>query len=455
MDWDLFVGRFHPLVVHFPVALLMAAALMEMLTRIKFFRPIGAAIPFILFLGALTAFLSMLLGWLIAGDRGYDEGTLFWHRWLGVSVFSVSVVLCLVSIGVIRVGEKLRLSFFILIFILVSLTGHLGGALTHGENYLSEYAPEFLQRFLQSNQPEDQLTLHPNPDSVVVFRDLISPILIAECTPCHDENQHKGGLHVTTIEALRKGGDTGPAVVPGNSTESELFRRISLPVNHPKFMPLRKTPLSFSKVNILRWWIDQGASPDATLTASSIDHVREYLLREYSYEPIVRPYYEITSVGAADPEKLYRLVQQGFKITALANGSNYLSVMCPQPSLTVDQLQELLSVAEQVTWLDVSNSGITDDHIDVLTEFVNLTRLNLHSNPVSDIGIRKLKALPHLEILNLYKTAISDNILMAIAELPSLKRVYVWQTRVSPDAVKELIEKKPTLQVDTGFQFVE
>src|SRR5690606_16924601 len=98
------------------------------------------------------------------------------------------------------------------------------------------------------------------------FRDLISPILTARCLPCHDDLQRKGGLDVTTQEGLRKGGDNGPAVTPGKSMDSPLFLRVSLPPDDPKFMPVRMTPLSYSEVSLLKWWIDNGADYGARLT---------------------------------------------------------------------------------------------------------------------------------------------------------------------------------------------
>ena len=53
-----------------------------------------------------------------------------------------------------------------------------------------------------------------------LFRDKVAPILERRCLHCHGEATHKGNLSLSTAAAVFKGGDSGPAVVPGKPEES-------------------------------------------------------------------------------------------------------------------------------------------------------------------------------------------------------------------------------------------
>src|SRR5262245_270055 len=61
------------------------------------------------------------------------------------------------------------------------------------------------------------------------FEGKIRPILVNECYKCHSKEQGKikGGLLVDSREALLKGGDTGPSIVPGDPTKSLLIKAVS------------------------------------------------------------------------------------------------------------------------------------------------------------------------------------------------------------------------------------
>ena len=91
----------------------------------------------------------------------------------------------------------------------------------------------------------------PDP-KIVVFRDEVRPIL-QRCVACHSGGDPTGGLTLTTRAGALKGGDAGPALVPGDSAKSLLFHRISA-----KEMPPKK-PLNAVEIGVLRRWIEDGA----------------------------------------------------------------------------------------------------------------------------------------------------------------------------------------------------
>src|SRR5258708_38456816 len=77
---------------------------------------------------------------------------------------------------------------------------------------------------------------------VELFAKQIRPILETQCVECHGGKATKHGLDLTTREGLLRGGDGGPAIVPGKATESLLYRRITH-ADEPG-MPFKRDKLS-------------------------------------------------------------------------------------------------------------------------------------------------------------------------------------------------------------------
>src|ERR1700687_3118907 len=65
-------------------------------------------------------------------------------------------------------------------------------------------------------------TAEPNPEGIELFEKTIRPLLAANCLSCHNAAKHKGGLVLENEAGLKKGGDTGPAVKPGDPDKSLL-----------------------------------------------------------------------------------------------------------------------------------------------------------------------------------------------------------------------------------------
>lgn len=89
----------------------------------------------------------------------------------------------------------------------------------------------------------------------VTFEKHIRPILKAHCFHCHgEEGEMKGGLDVRLARFLLKGGDEGPAIVPGKAAESHLLK-----VVQNGEMPKGKAKLKESDIAVIEQWISQGA----------------------------------------------------------------------------------------------------------------------------------------------------------------------------------------------------
>ena len=92
------------------------------------------------------------------------------------------------------------------------------------------------------------------------FHKQVRPILEASCIECHGIEKQKGDLRLDTLANLLKGGDSGPAIVPGKIDESILLERIFLPADDDEIMPPENGPLSLNQQDILRRWIITGAN---------------------------------------------------------------------------------------------------------------------------------------------------------------------------------------------------
>jgi hypothetical protein len=96
------------------------------------------------------------------------------------------------------------------------------------------------------------------PDTVS-FQQNIRPIFAdphVGCLGCHGG---ESGLSVGTPADLLQGGDHGPAVIPGNSANSILVKKISVNPPFGARMPFGGTPLPDNAIQLIKKWIDQGA----------------------------------------------------------------------------------------------------------------------------------------------------------------------------------------------------
>jgi len=90
----------------------------------------------------------------------------------------------------------------------------------------------------------------------------IKPILDTNCVSCHvpgGSGFEKTGLRLDSYDALMKGTQFGPVVVPGSSVSSTLYRLVSGQADPSIRMPHGKASLPESDVSTIAAWIDQGA----------------------------------------------------------------------------------------------------------------------------------------------------------------------------------------------------
>ena len=137
------LGKFHPAVVHFPIALLMAAFLAELIAMLSGSQRYASAGRYCLVLGALSAILAGALGWFWEGFKWTDGDWVLMtqHRWAGTFTALLSIVLlilCPMSARPDAKGSKRLYRVTLLVTVaLVALTGFLGGVLVWGADHMA------------------------------------------------------------------------------------------------------------------------------------------------------------------------------------------------------------------------------------------------------------------------------------------------------------------------------
>jgi hypothetical protein len=259
-----FLGRFHVLALHVPVGVLMLAIGMEGLSRwprlfVDGRSRLAPAMSLVWGFGALSAVGTVALGYMHASEPGFSGAAVENHRWAGTALAFVAVLIWAWRADAPASFAKIWPVGMLAVALLLVATGHYGGALTHGPDYLSELAPGALRpgAAVSGGAPRPKVS---DPAQADIYLDVVGPLLGAKCGACHNEGKRRGGLSLASYAALLKGGESGEAVIPGDPSRSELYRRITLPADAEGYMPKNhKNPPSAAEIELLRWWIETGA----------------------------------------------------------------------------------------------------------------------------------------------------------------------------------------------------
>ncbi len=459
-DLLLFLGKWHPLLVHLPIGMLFMAFVLALLSRKTNYASLAPAIAPTLFFGAASAVLASISGYLLSLSGGYNVGTLSLHQWLGISAALVSVLCWLLyrtPLGTKDVLFPIRRLRFAVLGVLVALlcvAGHFGGTLTHGDEYLTEALPAPMRK-LFGWQPE-VLTIE-NVQEAAVYADIVQPIFQRRCQNCHGPKKQEGELALHTFSALMKGGESGQAIVAGDTVGSELYRRLTLPVGDEDRMPPKgRTPITDDQVRLIAWWISAGAPEDKL--------VKE-LVQPEEIQPILLALESGNTDGSAasgsvvayedippaKQEVIDKLLAKGIKVVPVAENKNQLLVNAINyPAFNDTDHELLLELGANIAELKLGGTRITDATLEHLGQLTGLRQLNLENTAITDKGIAQLKGCDKLWYLNLVSTQVTDEGIKALSDLPELRRVYLYQTKVTSEGVASLVQTAQKLEIDTG-----
>jgi len=425
-DWQQFIGRFHPLVVHFPIALLLLVPLLEVAGA---WRPaLRDAAGFVLGLAFVSCLLALVPGILLAYGSG-EAGQLVKRHMIGGVSLTIIVLFCVLA----RQSWSSR-NFFYPVFLACALatlvwTADQGGSITHGSNYLTRYMPASIARIIPV------ATSVPAANSF--YAKQINPILDANCVSCHGEAKSQGGLRMDSYSLLMKGGKDGAVIVAGNPQQSILLQRVTLPPGHKDFMPAEgKPPLTPDQIAWITAWIQQGASSTAaTLTGVSIREERPELpLQPVGDYSSLLP--EIQEMQKNEGSKLVPVSakpEDGLVLLTVDAGANFGDA----------QLAQFQKFAPYIVEAELGRTAVTDASFATLQQFTHLRALHLEGTHITGAGLGKLASLSQLTYLNLSQTQVTQSSIAPLSSMKNLRHLYLYNTPAQPAAVSSQPQPLP------------
>ncbi len=257
LEW---FGLLHPLVVHFPIALLSVLALSECFRFSQPSTPRRDHRYGGLIIVVLSSLASIAFGLINAThSAGQHEAELLDdHRIAGYAAGLLSCI-ALFLLGRAIAGAPviyLRLYQVVLFcaVLVVSICGHLGGELVYGKGYLWPSATSELEI-------QEQAPLVQDLGIQVSYKRDIQPILANRCYKCHGSKKQKGDLRLDQRATAFLGGESGPTtIVPYNPQMSLLYTLCADPEFPDEIMPPKGDPLTVEQCELIKMWIAQGAA---------------------------------------------------------------------------------------------------------------------------------------------------------------------------------------------------
>ena len=435
------VGRLHPLVLHFPIVVLIMAMMLEFFRFRERFRTEKLYHDFTTYLwltGAIFAAITAIMGLFLSKEPGYEGATLVWHKWLGASVVFVSTIIYWCRTAGWYNVKIPRLGAGTVVLALI-LAGHFGADLTHGDNFV--LAPVW--------HPEKELV---PVDKALVYKDVIQPIFESKCISCHNPDKTKGGLMLIDEKSILKGGKDGKLVVPGQPNISMLLQRIHLVAEDKKHMPPAGKPqLTPDEMNLLYLWVKENADfKKKVIELPAKDSLR---LIASTYLKPAEEVEEKFDFAAADDKTIKKLNNNYRVIYPLAKESPALGVnIYNKSSYQPKYLEELMAIKKQVVTLDLDKMPVKDAELKTIAQFENLHMLNLNFTDVTGATLKELAGLKFLKMISLAGAPINANAIKQISALKTLSKITLWDTGLTDAQLKDLQARNKKIEFVKSFK---
>ena len=427
------LGRFHPLVVHLPVGMLILAFVMEIASRQRRWQYLKKSIPFVLQITIGSAVLAWFTGWIMPKEGAFDEQLVNYHFWSSLAM-TITVILVYLTNSAKSIFHNFYFPLFLLSMILLGVAGHFGGGLTHGIDHLTSPISE-----------EKIKTV--NVDELLIYHDIIQPIFKKKCNSCHNDAKKKGALVLSTISGIRKGGESGQLFISGNPENSLLISQLHLPIEHKKHMPPNgRVQLTEDEIKLLNWWVAEGGAFEHTVADVDIPlPVRAIIEKNFVREELNKS----INLKKISESEIDNLAQHGIFAYPLDAKSPMLIVnMSRSESISKVDFRKLVSFAKNVVELDASFSNFDDNMMSYLPRFKNLQKLKLQKTSVTERGLSHLEKLDKLSFLNLYGTQVNNKGFESISKIKNLSELFLWSTKVTNDQVDKFKKEHPNVDVD-------
>ncbi|QTE22214.1 FN3 associated domain-containing protein [Polaribacter cellanae] len=434
----LFLGRFHPLILHLPIGALILTLFIDIVGRINNNYP-KQTVQYALGFSAFFAVLACYLGYFLSFEGGYDKDTLDTHLWLGVVSAILIIGLFLFSKVENKKSSRLFFPAFIITFIVISFAGHYGSVLTHGSDFLTQYA-----------KAPPKAKVIKEIDSLDIYEDVVFKILDEKCIQCHNPTKRKGELALNSSENILKGGKNGSVIEKGNASNSLIYTSLFLPISDKKHMPPEGKPqLTKEEVRLVEYWINNQAYFNEKIANLPKNDTLNKMLTKYLV-------FEKVKIKEASVSTINEAKEVGFSVLKLVPNQPELSVKFQKEKITIDALKTLNNLREQIIELDLSNTFLTDAMVSDLKEFKNLQKLSLNNTKITNKSLANFHNSKRLKVLNLYNTKITNKGLDVFLKHVVPEDIYIWETDVEKDFIAKLeFEYKTDLHAGVADGFVE
>lgn len=433
--WLHVVGRLHPVLLHFPIVVLLMAVVIllfpQILRRKEDQLYYGT---YLLLWGCVLSAFTVIAGLLLSLENQGSSPILQNHKWTGVGVFWLSSLLYVLS-DKLEVRPRIKTAMVSLMGLLIVVTGHFGASLTHGEDFITGPLLKNKVQLVKLEEAE-------------IFEHVIQPILENKCIGCHKASKQKGDLRLDEADYILKGGESGPALVQGDVENSLLAHHILLPIEEEGHMPPKsKTQLTEEEVQIIVSWIASGG---------------DFNKKVLAYEPEA-PIFQLASqrfddqpkgheFEAADARAVESLNNFYRKVTSLGGGSPALSVSYfSRQNFNAESLKDLSKVEDQVVVLNLNQMPVEDKDLALLSKFANLERLYLNFANIQNEGIKHLVPLKKLEYLSLTGNPLNQSAIVQLSELKGLKHLFLWNTELEDGDIAALERALPSTTIEKGY----
>jgi uncharacterized membrane protein len=442
----LFIGRLHPLILHFPIVLIILALLFEVAGRYYRLKTGENTVLVVLIAAALSAFVSITAGFFLFASGDYSGNLMERHFWAG-AITGTAIFVTLGLFYIYRGTTRFYYLYFAALLIsnaVVGLASHLGGSITHGADYLTEHLQYVLHAF-------DTEKAAKRETEMLVYEDMIAPVFEAKCMSCHNDQRAKGDFSMSTFQQLVKGGESDhPSITSGKPEESEVYKRVVLPEDHKDRMPPEgKTPLKDSEVALLKFWIESGATEKLKVEeARKVDTIGPVITALLPELAKYRRKAQIEHLKLAALESELRELASRLDVTirpdSLSDENLFtIAMKFPPAPFSNEQFRELSPYFEVFSKISLISSGIDDAGLYYIGQMVNLRELYLQKTKVDGSGIVFLQNLPKLEVLNLSFTKTDDKAALDLLKMHSLREVYLYRTNTTMQVVEALRKYKP------------
>jgi uncharacterized membrane protein len=425
------IGRLHPLVVHLPIGFIIAGLLLQWYDRKN--NEWTRIIAIIFQWGFISAVIACISGFLLYKSEGYSFDTVKFHLWLGVvtALFSLLMYLRLANSSKIDLIKRLPVLFlsFALLF-LISFTGHLGGNITHGSDYLIEPLPNSIKTVLGVGPKVYEMpTLNEdNWEEAVLYADLVQPILNNRCVSCHNSKKEKGELQLEEENGILKGGENGLVIEANDPENSSLYARLILPLEHEDHMPPKdKDQPSKEELDIIKVWIANGNPFKKSIGEMGLkkESIQAFFpkAKDDTYPDV-----EVAEVSA---DTILSIKKKGFHVERISEKSNFVKVSCiNNPSFSDEDFEQLSSIKNQIVYLDLGETQITDAIFEKISTLPHLSILKMDNTGITGQNIEVLEKLEYLKNLNLMGTQFEEANLDDLKSFKNLQLVYLFNTPI-------------------------